>query len=50
MLKFCSSVAGHGNVEVPVNLETAQLLHQCVRTGLQDDRFQKYKQMKAGKK
>ena len=47
---FLPYVIDHGDLEVPVNLETARLLHQCVRTSLQDDRFQKYKQMKAGKR
>lgn len=35
-----------GNLEVPINLETARLLHQCVMKGVQDDRQAKYKQLK----
>ena len=42
-------ITGHGDVQVPVNLETARLLHQCVRNGLEDDRQALYKQLKDGK-
>ena len=41
-------VSGHGDLEVPINFETARLLHQCVRNGLQDAGHAKYKQLKEG--
>lgn len=40
------SITEHGDLEVPINIETARLLHHCVRNGLQDGRHAQYKQLK----